>query len=90
MHWNRNMSNTSPATQKERLESLRREINFHNYRYHVLDDPVISDSEFDQLIVQLRQMEAEHPDWITPDSPSQRLDGFHGPSTNRIGFCSPM
>lgn len=64
-----------------RLEELRREINFHNYRYHVLDDPVISDFEFDNLMQELRQIEDEHPDWITPDSPTQRAgsqpaDGF--------------
>jgi len=55
-----------------RLEQLRREIHYHNYRYHVLDDPVISDYEFDQLMVELRKIEAEHPEWITPDSPTQR------------------
>jgi DNA ligase (NAD+) len=84
------MSNTSPATQKERLESLRREINFHNYRYHVLDDPVISDSEFDQLIVQLRQMEAEHPDWITPDSPSQRAGSIPADKFKKIRHPGPV
>jgi DNA ligase (NAD+) len=52
---------------------LRREINFHNYRYHVLDAPVISDYEFDRLLVELRQIESEHPQWITPDSPTQRI-----------------
>lgn len=53
-------------------EKLKQEINFHNYRYHVLDDPVIGDGEFDQLLKQLRQIEAEHPDWVAPDSPTQR------------------
>jgi DNA ligase (NAD+) len=57
---------------RERLEALRREINDHNYRYHVLDAPVISDYEFDRLMVELRQFEAEHPEWITSDSPTQR------------------
>ena len=46
-----------------RLEALRREINYHNYRYHVLDDPVISDLEFDRLLLELRQIEQEHPDY---------------------------
>lgn len=59
----------------ERLEQLRREINFHNYRYHVLDDPVFSDYEFDQLMIELRQIESEHPEWVTPDSPTQRAGG---------------
>lgn len=56
-----------------RIEDLRRTINFHNYRYHVLDDPVISDFEFDRLLAELRAIEAEHPNLITPDSPSQRV-----------------
>ena len=57
----------------DRLERLRREIGFHNYHYHVLDDPVISDYEFDRLMVELRQIEAEYPELITPDSPTQRV-----------------
>jgi DNA ligase (NAD+) len=56
----------------KRIESLRREINFHDYRYHVLDDPIISDAEYDQLMRELRQLEAEHPEMVTPDSPTQR------------------
>jgi DNA ligase (NAD+) len=60
---------------RERLTELREQINFHNYRYHVLDDPVISDAEYDRLLNELKQIEAEHPDWITPDSPTQRVGG---------------
>lgn len=57
---------------RNRLEQLKREINYHNYRYHVIDSPVISDYEFDKLVKELRDIESAHPDWITPDSPSQR------------------
>lgn len=53
-------------------QSLKREINFHNYRYHVLDAPIISDLEYDHLLLRLRQIESLHPDWVTPDSPTQR------------------
>jgi DNA ligase (NAD+) len=65
----------------KQYETLKNEIHFHNYRYHVLDDPVISDFEFDQLLIKLRQIEEQHPDWVTPDSPTQRagappVDGF--------------
>jgi DNA ligase (NAD+) len=60
---------------QDRLGELRREISYHNYRYHVLDDPVISDFEFDQLLRELRQIEEENPDLITPDSPTQRTGG---------------
>ena len=56
----------------EKLESLREEIRQHNYRYHVLDAPIISDGEYDRLLNELKAIEAEHPEWITPDSPTQR------------------
>ena len=52
--------------------AIKNKINFHNYRYHVLDDPVISDYEFDLLLKELRLIEETHPDWIAPDSPTQR------------------
>jgi DNA ligase (NAD+) len=57
---------------QQRLEQLRKEIHYHNYRYHVLDDPMISDYEYDQLMNELKSIETEHPDWVTPDSPTQR------------------
>lgn len=59
----------------QRLEELRREINFHDYQYFVHDNPVISDYEYDQLVKELRHIEDEHPEWITPDSPTQRVGG---------------
>lgn len=55
-----------------RYEELKAQVNFHNYRYHVLDAPVISDLEYDRLLNELKQIESDHPDWITPDSPTQR------------------
>lgn len=57
---------------KSRYEELKQQIHFHNYRYHVLDDPVISDAEFDKLLKEFRQIEAEHPELIAPDSPTLR------------------
>ena len=59
-------------SENEAYQELIKEINFYNYRYHVLDDPVISDFEFDQLLKQVREIEAMHTDWITPESPTQR------------------
>lgn len=59
-------------TKKSRYEELKQQIHSHNYRYHVLDDPIISDLEFDRLLKELKQIEADHPDWITSDSPTQR------------------
>ena len=53
-----------------RYEELKQKIHFHNHRYHVLDSPVISDAEFDKLLNELKRIEAEHPDWVTLDSPT--------------------
>src|SRR5690242_8304268 len=57
---------------KARYEELKQQIHFHNYRYHVLDAPIISDVEFDKLLKELRQIETDHPDWVTDDSPTRR------------------
>jgi DNA ligase (NAD+) len=59
-------------TIQQRYADLKQQLHFHNYRYHVLDAPLISDAEYDRLLVELRRIETEHPDWVTPDSPSQR------------------
>ena len=60
---------------KKRIVKLRQVINYHNYRYHVLDNPEISDAAFDSLKNELYQIEKQYPDLITPDSPSQRVSG---------------
>ena len=60
-------------TARERVEELRQQINYHNYRYYVLDEPEISDAEYDRLMEELRQLEAEHPSLASPDSPTQRV-----------------
>jgi len=57
---------------KSRYDGLKSQIHSHNYRYHVLDAPVISDLEFDRLLNELKRIEAAHPDWVTPDSPTLR------------------
>jgi DNA ligase (NAD+) len=57
----------------QRIQELRKTINYHNNRYYVLDSPEISDAEYDQLMQDLRQLESEHPELITPDSPTQRV-----------------
>jgi DNA ligase (NAD+) len=60
-------------TVRERVEELRRQIEYHNYRYYVLDQPEISDAEYDRLMEELRRLEAEHPELASPDSPTQRV-----------------
>ncbi len=57
---------------KQEYESLKKELNYHSYRYHVLDSPIISDLEYDRMMQRLLEIEEQHPEWITPDSPSQR------------------
>src|SRR5690554_4272490 len=64
--------NVSPSVE-ERINELRKELHYHNYRYHALDDPVISDAEYDKMLQELIQLETEHPELITADSPSQRV-----------------
>src|SRR5690242_6451648 len=55
-------------TARERAEELRQQLNYHNYRYYVLDAPEVSDAEYDRLMEELRGLEAEHPTLVTPDS----------------------
>ena len=60
---------------KARAEELRRQIQFHDHRYYVLESSLISDYEYDQLLSELREIEAAHPELLTPDSPTQRVAG---------------
>lgn len=59
----------------KRIEELRAAINEHNYRYYVLDSPIISDAEYDNLFQELKTLEEQYPEFITPDSPTQRVGG---------------
>ncbi len=59
----------------QRVAELRRELHYHNHRYYVLDDPVISDYDYDMLLQELRSIEEEHPELVTPDSPTHRIGG---------------
>ncbi|MBO5392943.1 MAG: hypothetical protein J6A65_14295, partial [Pseudomonas sp.] len=56
-----------------RILELRAELDQHNYRYHVLDEPSIPDAEYDRLFRELKALEAEHPELVTADSPTQRV-----------------
>src|SRR5947207_15155740 len=83
------MSPTKQNVQGE-IESLREKIRHHEYRYYVLDDPEISDAEFDRLMNELKELEAEHPDLITPDSPTQRVGGKPREGFVKVHHSSPM
>ena len=74
------MSGDPESDQAARAEELRTLIRHHDELYHALDDPEIPDAEFDALVVELRELEAEYPDLATPDSPSQRV-GAPGQAT---------
>lgn len=69
---------------------LRRLINLHNYRYHVLDDPLISDSKFDKFLQELKQIEQEHPELVTADSPTQRVGGQLSERLVRVPHPRPI
>ena len=75
---------------RETYEKLKEEINFHNYRYHVLDNPVISDAQFDQLLRQLREIESQHPDWISSDSPTQRAGTTPSSKFEKVEHPEPV
>jgi len=64
-----------PKKARERAAELREQIRYHNHRYYVLDDPVIADAEYDRLFDELVALEADHPDLVTDDSPTQRIGG---------------
>src|SRR6266849_7620388 len=74
----------------KKIETLREKVRYHEYRYYVLDDPEISDAEFDKLMEQLKRLEAEHPDLITPDSPTQRVGGKPREGFVKVRHSSPM
>jgi DNA ligase (NAD+) len=78
------------TTVEEQIESLRKRIRHHEYRYYVLDDPEIADAEFDQLMRNLRDLEREHPALITPDSPTQRVGGEAATEFPKVRHRVPM
>jgi len=72
------------------IETLRNILRFHEYQYYVQDNPFISDSEYDILFNQLKKIEAEHPEKITPDSPTQRVGSSLNQSFNTVEHIVPM
>jgi DNA ligase (NAD+) len=80
----------SAAAPKRHAEELRREVEHHNYRYYVLDDPVIDDDAYDALLDELRAIEAEHPELRTPDSPTQRVGAPPLDRFEQVEHAEPM
>ncbi|MCK5759627.1 MAG: NAD-dependent DNA ligase LigA [Clostridiales bacterium] len=75
---------------EKRIQELRELINYHNYRYNVLDDPKISDREYDNLLHELEQLEEKHPELVTSDSPTQRVGGEPVKGFKKVTHDVPM
>jgi DNA ligase (NAD+) len=75
---------------RSRIEGLREQIRYHNRRYHIEDAPEISDAEYDALYAELESMEAEHPELVTPDSPTQRVGGEPLEGFEEVRHTVPM
>lgn len=74
----------------DQIQKLREQIQHHNYQYHVLDSPEIEDFEYDQLFQQLLTLEAQYPELVTPDSPTQRVGGEPLNAFNKVNHRLPM
>src|SRR5512133_3508613 len=75
---------------QQRLDELREQVDHHLHRYHVLDEPEISDAEYDRLFDELKALEDEHPDLITPDSPTQRVGAPPSERFQKVQHLTPM
>lgn len=75
---------------KERIEQLRDQIRKHDYHYYVLDSPLITDREYDELLAELKSLEAEYPELVTPDSPTQRVGGEPLPGFTTVRHRVPL
>ncbi len=84
------MAKAAPASLKKEAESLREQIRHHEYLYHVVDTPEISDLEFDRLMNRLKEIEAVHPELRTPDSPSVRVGGAPREGFQTVRHARPM
>jgi DNA ligase (NAD+) len=84
------MATAAAKDVQRRVEELRDLIRYHEHRYYVLDDPEISDAEFDRLMQELKQLEAEHPQLVTPDSPTQRVGGKPREGFIKVPHTTPM
>ncbi|MHB0764616.1 NAD-dependent DNA ligase LigA [Stutzerimonas sp. NM35] len=80
----------SAQTAAERIAELRSEIDAHNYRYYVLDEPSVPDAEYDRLFNELKALEAEHPELVTPESPTQRVGGEALAAFGQVRHEMPM
>jgi DNA ligase (NAD+) len=80
----------SDRTVAKRIAELRDQVGRHDYRYYVLDDPEISDARYDALMAELRELEAAHPELVTPESPTQRVGGSPSAAFGEVVHAVPM
>ena len=84
------MAKAAPASVKKEVEELREKLRYHEYRYHVLDDPEISDAAYDKLLVKLKELEAAHPELVTADSPTARVGAAPREGFQSVRHTRPM
>jgi DNA ligase (NAD+) len=84
------MSSASPESPAKRAENLRKQLEHHEHLYYVLDQPTITDAEYDALLRELRDLEEAHPELITPDSLTQRVGGKPREGFTKVAHSSPM
>lgn len=84
------MANSAARSAAAKARELRRQLGHHNYRYHVLDDPEVSDAEYDRLMRELKALEEKYPDLVTPDSPTQRVGATPVSELQEVVHARPM
>ncbi|MDP2718629.1 MAG: NAD-dependent DNA ligase LigA [Dehalococcoidia bacterium] len=84
------INDSGQGNMKNTVENLREAINYHNYRYYVLDSPEISDAEYDRLMRELKKLEEEYPHLVTPDSPTQRVGASPVEAFGVVEHPSPL
>jgi len=81
---------STPAKVRQQAAELRRQIEYHNYRYYILDDPEIPDADWDRLLAELKVLETNFPDLVTPDSPTQRVGAAPADEFAEVRHRVPM
>ncbi|HEX4545022.1 MAG TPA: NAD-dependent DNA ligase LigA [Candidatus Acidoferrum sp.] len=84
------MAKAAPVKTKKELEELGEKLRYHEHRYYVLDDPEISDAAYDRMMERLKEMEAAHPELVTPDSPTVRVGGAPREGFSTVRHARPM
>src|SRR5713101_6615513 len=84
------MAKAAPANVKKEIEELREKLRYHEYKYYVLDEPEITDAAYDRLMNRLKELEATHPELVTPDSPTVRVVGAPREGFTTVRHARPM